>query len=240
VPTHLPFWVLTAVTAAVTIACWFLPRGVVDRPPQRWRPQLPRIRRGLRGLFAAAALSVTTAFATGGVMLSLGSQIGKDLIDSDNALTNGAMLGLTWAVMGVTAIAARRMPAPVLMMVGALMTATGVAALFASIQLHSLSWFLAFTVACGVGYSGVFLGGLTVVSEHAPPDYRGTVTSVIFLLAYLAQGSMVAVLGAAATRFGLGIAVDAGSTAIVVTAAVVALAGLLLYRHAPEQLAHVT
>jgi MFS family permease len=238
VPTHLPFWVLTAVTAAVTAACWFLPRDVVDHPLQRWRPQLPRIRRGLRGLFAAAALAVTTAYATGGLMLSLGSQIGKELIDSDNALTNGAVLGLTWVVMGVTAIAARRVPAPILIVAGALMTATGVAALFASTQLHSLSWFLVFTVVCGVGYSGVFLGGLTVISEHAPSDHRGTVTSAVFLLAYLTQGSIVAVLGAAATKFGLEIAVNAGSTAIAVTTVAVAVAGLLLHRRKPDRLAN--
>ncbi|WP_309241799.1 MFS transporter [Mycobacterium sp. AZCC_0083] len=34
-PTHLSFWVLTAATAVVTAACWFLPRDVVAHLPSR-------------------------------------------------------------------------------------------------------------------------------------------------------------------------------------------------------------
>ena len=45
-PTHLSFWVLTAVTVIVTAACWFLPRDAMALPADSWRPRMPSIRRG--------------------------------------------------------------------------------------------------------------------------------------------------------------------------------------------------
>lgn len=231
-PTHLSFWVLTAVTAVVTAACWFLPRDALAAPSDSWRPRLPRIGRGLRGLFAAAALAVSIAYVTGGVMLSLGSQIAKDLVASDNALTNGAVLALLPAVVGVTAIAARRVPAPILILVGGTFTIVGVAALVVSSQIHSLSWFLVVAVAWGVGYGGTFLGGLTLVADLAPAEHRGAVTSAVYFLAYVAQGSIALTLGVIATTVNLHVALIAGSSVIGLCALGAILAGGLLRRGA--------
>lgn len=44
-PTHLSFWVLTAVTAIITAICWFLPRDVVALQADSWRPRIPSIPR---------------------------------------------------------------------------------------------------------------------------------------------------------------------------------------------------
>jgi MFS family permease len=233
-PTHLSFWALTAVTTVITASCWFLPRDVAAPGPESWRPRPPRIRRGLRGLFATAALAVSIAYVTGGVMLSLGSQIAKDLVASDNAFTNGAMLALLPVVMGVTAVAGRRVPAPILILGGGTFTVLGVAALFASAQWHSLPWFLVAAAASGVGYGGTFLGGLTLVADLAPAEHRGAVTSAVYLLAYVAQGSIALALGVVATLVSLHAAVDAGCIAIGVCALGVILARVLLLRRAAE------
>jgi len=54
----------------------------------------PCIPRGVRATFAVSATAVTTAYTHGVLILSLGSQVAKDLVGSTNVLVNGAALSL--------------------------------------------------------------------------------------------------------------------------------------------------
>ena len=91
-PTRLNFWVLSAVLAALFAAAWLLPRHTNNEAQGRWRPRTPFIPSDLRNVFAVAAMAVNSAYTHGVLILSLGSQVARDLVGSPNTLVNGAAL----------------------------------------------------------------------------------------------------------------------------------------------------
>jgi hypothetical protein len=91
--------------------------------------------------------------------------------------------------------------------------------------LRDLPIYLLATAAAGGAYSLLFVGGLQVISAEAPEHRRGGILSALYLLGYLSMGALALVLGAIATTRGLGLAVDLGAAAIILTnVATVALA----------------
>jgi hypothetical protein len=55
-----------------------------------------------------------------------------------------------------------------------------------------------------------------LITANAPADRRGGVLSALYLVAFAMQAVVVLLLGAAATTWGLGVAVDLGAVAIAV------------------------
>ncbi|WP_136618629.1 MULTISPECIES: MFS transporter [Mesorhizobium] len=210
-PTHLSFWVLFALIGLLFAATWFLPRHVGGHASRRWRPKVPSLPPGLRPAFALASIAVTTAYTHGVLILSLGGQVARDLVGSPNAFVNGAALSLFAITSGVLGIVARDLRPRPAMMLGAIASAVGMGLLALSVAWHGLWIFLAATAMSGVGYSLLFLGGLTLINGAVATERRGGVLSAVYLFAYLSLGIVAVVLGAIATQRGLGLAVDLGA-----------------------------
>jgi MFS family permease len=215
-PTHLNFWVLLAVLAILFAAAWFLPRTVSNKAPGRWQPKLPSIPRGIRKIFAASAIAAGSGYVIGGLMMSLGAQIAHDLVDSDNALVNGVAIALFALAAGVVAIPGKRLTPRVAITVGGVSSIVGASLLALSTTRHALPIFVAAATAGGIGFSLMYSGGLSLLNTNAPADRRGGVLSALYLVAFAMQAGIVLLLGAAATAWGLGIAVDFGAVAIAV------------------------
>ena len=128
------------------------------------------------------------------------------------------LVGLVFALFatsaGVVATLAKRLPAGPSMMLGGAVSAIAMALLALSASRHALPIFLAAVTATGAGYSLLFLGGLGSISAKAPDHHRGAVLSALYLVAYLAQGVIALLLGAAATAWGLEAAIDLGTSAL--------------------------
>src|ERR1700738_5029092 len=197
-PTQLNFWVLSAVLAALFAAAWFLPRRTGSEAHGRWRPKTPFIPKRLRNVFAVATAAVTTAYTHGVLILSLGSQVARDLVGSHNALVNGAALSLFAIASAVVGIGARRLQPRAAMTGGAAASALGMVLLAAAVAHHHLPVFLAATAISGAGYSLLFFGGLQTINSAAPAEHRGGVLSAIYLLAYVSLGAVSLLLGAGA------------------------------------------
>jgi MFS family permease len=210
-PTHLSFWVLFALLALLFTATWFLPRQIGGQSSSRWRPRVPSLPSGLRPAFALASIAVTTAYAHGVLILSLGGQVARDLVGSPNALVNGAALSLFAITFGVLGIVGRDLRPRPAMTLGAIASATGMVLLALSVACHGLSIFLAATAVSGIGYCLLFIGGLALINSAVPTEHRGGVLSALYLFAYLSQGIVALVLGAVATQRGLGLAVNLGA-----------------------------
>lgn len=223
-PTHLNFWVLSAVVTAVLVAAWFLPRPVRGSADRDWRPRTPRIPPRLRLVFLASTLAVSTAFACGAIFLSLGADIARDLVGSTNSLVNGAALAVTAIVIGGTALLAKGMPWRRAIVLGGVAATVGMGLLLLAANRESLAVFLVSAVVAGAGYSLLFLGGLTLVSATAPPHHRAGMLSAVYLVAYLAQGITAIGLGILATATSLDVALTAGAGVI---AALSVITGLL-------------
>jgi predicted MFS family arabinose efflux permease len=215
-PLRLNFIALFAVLAAVLAFAWFLPRArAEDRAAApRWRPGTLTVPRSIARVFATAATAVTAGYVLGALMLSLGSQIARDLIGSGNALVQGAVLAFFALVTGVTAVFAKRLPGALAVQLGGLTAAAALGLLLVAAARHALLPFLVASGLSGAGYSLLFLGGLTLINAHAPAQHRAGTLSAIYLIGYLLMGATALSLGAVATRWGLRVAIDIGASGI--------------------------
>ncbi|HEY0259328.1 MAG TPA: MFS transporter [Lacisediminihabitans sp.] len=208
-PGHLAYWVLFALTLALIVAILFMPRRVVGTTAEgRWRPRGVRVPKGLGGVFITSALAVTAGFAMGALLLSLGSEIAKDLINTENAFVAGSIIALSAVAIGVTAVVARPLAPRTAIGIGGLTTAAGMGLIALAAATASLPVFLSAQVVAGVGYGLLFLGGLGLTNRHAPAHHRAQTLSAVYLVAYLAQGLIAVSLGLSATSIGLAPAVD--------------------------------
>jgi predicted MFS family arabinose efflux permease len=213
-PTRLNFWVLSVVLAALFFATWFLPRHRSNESAGRWRPKLFVVPRGLYTIFATSAAAVTTGYAIGALIMSLGAQIAHDLIGSGNAFVNGAAMSLFPVVSALIALFAKRLPPSSAMILGGVASTAGMGLLVLSSSEHSLAIFLAAIAAAGIGYGLSFLGGLNLINASAPIQHRGGTLSAVLLVAYFMQGVIALFIGVLATAWGLRVAIDLGAAAI--------------------------
>jgi MFS family permease len=213
-PAHLTFWVLAGLLVPLFAVSWFLPGRVAGRPAGRWKPRLPRVESAYRSAFVTAALAVSAAYAQAGVVMSLGAQVAHDLVNSPNALVNGAALSLLAIAMGAVSLMARGLGVRTAMAVGAIASAVGAAFLAGAIAWQSLALFLAASASVGAGYSMLFVGGLGLINMTVPEGQRGGALSAVYLAAYLSIGVLSVALGRIATLFGLNTATDIGAAAM--------------------------
>ncbi|VTU39684.1 MFS transporter [Variovorax sp. PBL-E5] len=213
-PTHLNFWVLFAVLAALFGATWFLPRHAATDGAARWRPGAVSVPKSIRWPFAISAVAVTGGYALGALFLSLGTQVAHDLIGSANALVNGAAIALFATVTGAVTLAAKRLSANTSIVLGGLSSAAGMGLLALSANDHSLPVFLVGLAFGGAAYSLQFRGGLTMINASASPAHRAGTLSAIFLIGYLLMGAIAMALGISATAWGLRAAIDVGAPGI--------------------------
>jgi predicted MFS family arabinose efflux permease len=216
-PTRLCFWVLALFLVLLLTATWFLPRHTVGDAGRDWRSGMPSVPKGTRRVFAVSSTAMVAAYTFGVLLLSLGGQVEHDLIGSPNAFLNSAVLSLFPVVMGATGIIARTLPPRTALVAGAQVSALGMALLILAVNLRDLLIYLLATAAVGGAYSLLFVGGLQVINAVAPERRRGGILSALYLLGYLSMGALALVLGAIATTRGLGLAVDLGAAAIVLT-----------------------
>lgn len=227
-PTRLNFVVLFVVLIAIFAATWCLPRHMSTEASGRWRLKPIIIPRGLRQVFAASTIAVTSSYAMGTIILSLGAQIAHDVIGSPNAMVNGAVIALFAFVGGAVAIPARGLKSRVTILIGGCSSVAAVGFLALSAQEHSLGLFTTSLVFGGIAYSLLFAGGLGLLNANAPAHHRGGTLSALFLVAYLAQGVAALVLGKIATVYGLEFAIDIGSL-IVAALSIAAILLAILY-----------
>ena len=239
-PTHLNFIVLAVVVAIVGAFAWFLPRHTAAEAHGRWRPQGITVPRGIRRYFIIGAVSVTAAYALGVIVLSLGADIAQELIQSDNALVNGAVLAVNAAAIALAAIVLRNLRPVNLIMIGAIATVVGLAVMLASSAQHSLPLFLIAAVITGVGYSLLFGGGLGIVSAKAPAHHRAGTLSAVYLIAYFFQGATALFLGALATGYDLQLALEIGAGIVAVFSVAALVLAFTLGRGAQPDLSTAT
>ncbi|MFI5706960.1 MFS transporter [Kribbella sp. NPDC051620] len=230
-PRHLDFWVLVGVIALVFPFVWAMPRHTKDESQGRWRPRPIRVPKGIRLVYAAAALAVTTSFAFGTVFLALGAQLARDLIGSNNIFVTGLVLAILSATGGVTAILTRGFAAGRQVLAGTGFVAAALTLLEVSARSHSLPLFILTSLLGGISYGLLFSGGLGLVATHAPAHHRGGTVSAVYLVAYVGQGAVALSLGAIATASGLSTALLLGVLAIGgLTVLAFGVAGLLAVR----------
>ncbi len=214
-PTRLNFAVLTVILVFVIIATWHLPNHTASRPHGRWRPSIPSIPNGFFRTFVTATSAVTTSYILGAMTLSLGAQIAHDLVSSENALVNGAIIAVFAAASLIATVPLRKKSSGFVIRVASIASMLAAGCLSVAAE-EGLIWAFAVAQVCaGVAYSLLLLGGLSLVNEGAPKAHRAATLSALFLVAYLAQAVVALSLGRLATALALPFAVIAGVLLIV-------------------------
>lgn len=194
-PLHSTYWVLVAVTAAVTVASLWLPRHTTDQASGRWRPNRPKLSAENRAPFVAGTSAMSAAFAQAAVYLSLGAQAARDLIRSDSPFVDGSIIALSAVAIGASAILVRRVRPRLLILIGTPTSALALGLMSWSGILQSLPLFLAASVVGGAAYGLLFAGGLGLVTRAAPEHQRAGVLSAAYVVSYFVQGAVGLGLG---------------------------------------------
>lgn len=210
-PLRLPFVALAVAIVIVGVGASFLPRHTRAETTTPWRLRLPVIPSGLRRPFALAAAALSSSFALGALVLSLGSEIAKQLAGSDNAFFTGGMLAAFGAVVGIIGLAFAKAATRFVIVLGVASGAAGIWLFAVSGMMHSFPLFLIACAASGAGYSLTFQGGVRIIVRRAPEHHRAALFSAGYLAAYLVQGLFAVILGVVATQSGLQTAIETGA-----------------------------
>ncbi len=216
-PLHLSFWVLLVAILVVGALSVFLPR-TRDAAAGPWRPRAPRVPAGVSRAFVAGALGISCAYAVGSVFLALGAQVALDLVQSTNALIDGAIIAISAIAIGVVAILARSLPPRMALGIGPAPILLGLSALVGAGLLHSVVLFVISSVLTGGGYSLLYAGGLGIIGATAPAHHRAAIISAAFTVGYVIQAAVALVLGTVATGAGLLPAIELGAVVLVALA----------------------
>lgn len=227
-PLHSAYGVLLAGVVVAVLAVWFLPRALLNparTTAGRWRPRRLAVPQR-RMPFLAGTFGVSAAYALGAIFLGVGAQFARDTVRSDDAFVNGVVLAISAAAIGVVALLAGRLRAATALRLGALAAVAGQALMIAAGATHSMPFLVLYSLVGGAGYSLLFSGGVTLVTQSAPAEHRAATTSSAYLVAYLVQAVVALGVGALGTAVDLQTALVAGSATVVA----LTLAALLALR----------
>ncbi|RIQ26257.1 MFS transporter [Jiangella rhizosphaerae] len=229
-PHRLDFVVLAAAIAVVTGLVLCVPHNTAGETSERWRPRAIVIPPGSRAIFVAGALTFTSAFLLGAIVLPLGAKIAQQLAHSTNALLTGALLSVFALCVTLTALIARRLEIRVMVVLGAAGSVVAVWLFVLTGATHSPAVFLLASACAGAAYAFDFAGGLTILSRFAAPHHRAGMVSGGYLAGYLAQGVGAPALGWTVTRHGLMPGLLAGATVFSVVFGLALVSGVVTLR----------
>jgi predicted MFS family arabinose efflux permease len=222
-PQALPFIMEIVLLAPAMAVVATLPQ---PRSRTRWQPRRPQIPAHMRTVFAASAAPAFLAFAVMGLFLTLIPTYVATLARSGNLLLAGAAVALMLACSVLAQLACYGTAARTLQLRGLPLLAAGLALLALTRAAPSLPLLLAAAAVAGAGQGLVFLGGLTTVNHHAPPQRHADVLSTFYVVIYLGVSLPVVGVGFLTTAVGLLPAVQwfAAVAAVLSLAALVFLA----------------
>jgi MFS family permease len=235
-PTRLSFVVLIAVAVLLAILVALMPQhDKFDEQPRTvrrsWRPRPIGVPAGTRLSFTVAALGIFTGLGLGSIILSLGAQISKDLIHTDNVFVQGLILAISSAMIGVVAFAFRPIPPRISIAVAGASGVAALAAIVPSSLVHSMPLYIASQILGGAALGLAVLGGIGLLQREAPAHHRASLISAFFLVGYVGQGLVSVLSGTAATAWGLQSAIAAFSIGLGILGLMVIAAAAFIRPH---------
>jgi hypothetical protein len=106
-------------------------------------------------------------------------RVARDLVESNNALINGAALALFAIVSGLVGLTARSVTYRPAVLLGAAASALSMALFAVAVSQRQLAIFLTANATAGCGYSMLFRGGLNLINAAAPAQHHAGVRSAL-------------------------------------------------------------
>lgn len=213
------FGIVGAIAALLAVAVWFLPETAPRRPGllRSLRPVVG-IPSASRATFIRVAPAIVASWMTGGLFISLGSTIVRDVF----AQTGHTVQVLTVAIVATVGVAAvlvmRSASARAVFTVGAGTLALGTAGGVVAAMAHSLPGYLIAAAITGWGFGTAYAGALRLLIPTAPDGGQAGLFAAVYVLAYISFALPAVLAGAAVSIFGLAATVTAyGAVVFVVS-----------------------
>jgi predicted MFS family arabinose efflux permease len=240
-PTHLIYLALIGVLALQAAGISAL-RETVGRAPGALASLRPEISlpRTLWAPVLTAAPVLFAVWALAGLYAALGPALVHSLTGSGDVVLGGLSLFVLAASAVVAIIVLRRAPARVVMAVGSLTLAAGVAVTVVAVSVVAVSAgrtavFFAGSAIAGVGFGSGFQGGIRTVVPLAAAHQRAGVVSLLYVVSYLGLGVPAVLAGFGVVHGGGLISTTRYYGAAVIALAVLALVSLVKNRPASVQ-----
>jgi len=195
-PTHLVYFVLSAVFVAQVIGILFVPELMPPRAGAmaslRPRFSLPVVTR--KPLLIAAPVLIAV-WALAGLYGSLAPLIVRTSFGLDASFAGGIALFALAAPGFISVLLTQQVAARTLMIYGATTLFIGVALAVNSLPYHSATAFFIGTALAGSGFGTGFQGAIKTVVPLAAPQQRAGVLSVIFVVSYVSMGVPAVIAG---------------------------------------------
>jgi MFS family permease len=202
-PLHLVFWLLAVVFALALAATPLMPDRVV-RAPGWLRSLIPQVGvpPAARASFVALAPSLIAIWALGGLYLSLGPSLAIALAGTGSGIAGGLVILALLGVGALTSALVRGDPR-VMVSRGSLLLIAGVGITLLAVVAGSPVAFYAGSVIAGLGFGPAWSGVVRSLAPLAPPDQRGALVAMIYIITYLSFSVPTIIAGLAVTYYGL-------------------------------------
>ncbi|GMK44558.1 hypothetical protein PghCCS26_16860 [Paenibacillus glycanilyticus] len=221
-PLHFSYWVLAVLVLASIILCLFLPKQSktqsAARPVFKLQLQGVKVPKGQWGVYLLAALAIGTGFANGALLLSLGAQIARDVIGTQDILVIGTVLSVSYLLASVSATIAGRLKPVVSIRIGMASIVVAAVLLFTAAEVHSFLLFMSSSVLGGLAYGFSASGGIGIAAINSQAHNRVQFLSAVLVAAYLFQGTSAYGGGVASSTLGFSTAIGVMSVIIAVLA----------------------
>jgi MFS family permease len=200
-PLHLAFVVHTGLMIIAAVAVLFAP----ETSPRTGHIGIQRLSvpAEVRSVFVVAAIAAFACFAITGLFTSVAPAFVSDVVGIKNHAVAGAVASTILIASAVAQVFAGRIPPRRALVVGCAILIVGMVILAAALELSTLFGLIVAATVAGIGQGIAFSRGLAAVAERTPADRRAEVSSMYFVVAYVAISLPVIGEGLAAQHWGL-------------------------------------
>ncbi|MET4781526.1 MFS transporter [Glaciihabitans sp. UYNi722] len=201
-PLVTPFVVFIVLLGLAAIAVAFVPETVERQEERRaYRPQRLGLPEDARGTFSSAAALVFSAFALFGIFTSLAPSFIVGTLHETSRFIAGLVVFAVFGSAAVAQVLTGKLSIKRQLWLAAILMTAGQIGLATSVLVVSLPLFLVAGIVAGAGGGIAFRSAVGVAASLAPPQSRGELLAVIFLIGYAGMAIPVVLVGLAVGVF---------------------------------------
>ncbi|MBB2893605.1 MFS transporter [Flexivirga oryzae] len=201
-PLRLVYALMLAGFVLLAVAMLRVPESVAERRPVDLHPRIG-VAPETRAMFWVALPCIVACWALGGLFLSLGPSLIRQLGHSTNHLLGGATAFALCAAGALAGVLVRGWTSHRAMLTGCALLVAGLVIAVTAITTAHVVLLLVGSVVAGAGFGAAFLGAFRTLVVAADPARRGELIAALYVVAYLAFSLPAVVAGLLTTRVGL-------------------------------------
>lgn len=203
-PLHLSYLIIASLLVIEALVVWAMPE-TASRRPGALKSLHPKISvpPEARMLLLRVAPVNLSAWALGGFYLSLVPSLIALSTGDSSPLSGGISVALLTATGALSVFVQRHREPRLILRFGAASLTFGLLVILIAVNLGNLPMIYLGSLIIGLGFGGGFVGGLRLVMSRAPQQARAGLTSVFYIMSYLAFCIPAMLAGVLVRSYGL-------------------------------------